>query len=476
MQRRRFIKEGVLGLGLLCLSGKGIASKVNRNFKIRQFVDEGLSQFAYAIYDNKSILLIDPARNIQPYLDFAEEEGLDIIGVIETHPHADFVSGHAELQRRLHIPIYVGKDYQAEFPHKALHQGDHIVLNSIVNLRVIHTPGHSPESISLVLVDQKQDVALFSGDTLLFGNVGRPDLRDVGGDVQSSQERLARAMYRTVNDKLSLLDDRLDLYPAHGAGSLCASGIRDTKTSTIGHERMYNPAFKIRSEEDFVSWMLSDLGVVPAYFSFDVYLNLLGAPDQHISLSAINVFPKNTTLPSDGLQLDTRGREYTAKSFVEGAIQIPGDGKFETWLGTIILPGEKFYLLAEDDEHLQQRLLQIAKIGYERQVLGALVWDRAQQGPTEVDIDDVLKYPENYHIIDVRNEDEARKNRIFSHAVNVPLPDLIRSIPEIHTDKPIVVHCASGYRSAIGSSLLRRALQDAVIYDCGVTIKNIKPQ
>jgi len=476
MQRRRFIKEGVVGLGLICLSGKGIASNVNENFKVRQFVDEGLSQFAYAIYDNKSVLLIDPARHVQPYIDFANERDLEIIAVIETHPHADFVSGHAELQRRLHIPIYVGRDYEAEFPHKALLQGDHIPLNSLVSLRVIHTPGHSPESISLVLVDQGRDVALFSGDTLLFGNVGRPDLRNVDGEIQSGQEQLARAMYHTVKYTLSSLGDQLDLYPAHGAGSLCASGIRDTKISTIGYERMYNPAFKIRSEEEFVSWILSDLGVVPAYFSFDVHLNLQGAPDQHTSLSAIDVLPKNTPVPADGLQLDTRRYEYTAKSFVQGAIQIPGDGKFETWLGTIIPPGEKFYLLAEDDEHLQQRLLQIAKIGYERQVLGALVWDRPQQGPAEVDVDDVVKHPENYHIIDVRNEEEARKNRIFRHAVNVPLPDLKGYISEIHTDKPIVVHCASGYRSAIGSSLLRRAFQDAVIYDLGATIKNMKPQ
>ncbi len=478
MKRRQFVKEGIIGLGLIYLSEKGLAvnkDKVNGNFEIQQFVDEGLSQFAYAVYDTKSILLIDPARDVQPYLDFAEEKNLKIIAVIETHPHADFVSGHAELQRRLQIPIYVGKDYLAEFGHKALTEGDYIVLNNSVRLQVLHTPGHSPESISLVLQDQNRNIALFSGDALLFGNVGRPDLRDTDEGSPSSREALARAMYRTVRDKLSVLEDSLALYPAHGAGSLCASGIRDVATSTLGYERIHNPAFKIQGEEEFVSWILADLAFIPAYFPFDVNLNLKGAENLQSSLSLIDILPTNTPLPSDVLLLDTRPQKYAITSYIKGAIQIPGNGKFETWLGTIIQPGEKFYLISEDEEHLHQRLKQVAKIGYEGQVSGALIYNRFQEGPIELDVNDVLEHPEDYYIIDVRNENEVHKNRIFSHAVNIPLPELKKQISEIRTEKPIIVHCASGYRSAIGSSLLRRGRPDAVIYDFGPAIKNIKP-
>ncbi|MGJ1364404.1 MBL fold metallo-hydrolase [Sphingobacterium spiritivorum] len=479
MHRRRFVKEGILGIGLFCLSAKGIAAGIrneNKNYHVHQFTDEGLAQFSYAVYDDTSILLIDPARDIQPYLDFAKAGNLRIIAVIETHPHADFVSGHAELQRRLRIPVYVGNRYQAKFAHKPLREGDRIILNSQVHLRVLDTPGHSPESISLILVDQTRDTSLFSGDTLLFGNVGRPDLRDTDGDPHSAREQLARDMYHTVQNKLIPLDDQLDLYPAHGAGSLCASGISDATSGTIGHERLHNPAFRIRNEEEFVSWILADLGFVPAYFTFDVHLNLKGAANLEERLSAIKILPANAALPEEALILDTRPQQYTASSYVKNAVLIPGEGKFETWLGTVILPGEKFYLLAESEDRLQQRLRQIAKIGYEGQVSGALRYDRKQEGPPQIVVNDVTTHPENYYIIDVRNENEVRKNRIFKHAINIPLPDLRRRIAEIKTDKPIVVHCASGYRSAIGTSLLRKARQDVVIYDFGPAIKNTKPQ
>src|SRR5690606_1629869 len=227
--------------------------------KIEQFEDKGLAHYAYAILSEKTgeVVLVDPARDPQPYYYFAEKNNAKIVGVIETHPHADFVSSHLEIQKKTGATIYTHSLVGADYPHQAFDEGAVLELGKI-KLRSLHTPGHSPDGISIVLEHDGKDKAVFTGDTLFIGDVGRPDLRESAGNITAKREELARQLYQSTRQKLMTLADDVLVYPAHGSGSLCGKSLSDANSSTIGAEKTGNYALKEMSEDEFVKIITED--------------------------------------------------------------------------------------------------------------------------------------------------------------------------------------------------------------------------
>ncbi|MCH5718293.1 MBL fold metallo-hydrolase [Niabella hibiscisoli] len=279
MNRRRFLKNGASIAGIGILAPRLMVDKTAGMYHIEQFTDEGLSQFTYAILFDQKIVLVDPSRDPQPFYDYADRNNASIIAIIETHPHADFVSSHAEIYRKLKTRIYTSDKLHAKYPHYPVKDGDVITLNNYLLLKILDTPGHSPDSISIVLQENNIDKAVFTGDALLFGDVGRPDLREYGSNENEQRASLAKAMYATIKNKYTPLADSVAVYPAHGAGSLCGNATRNVKSSTIGYEKKNNHAFHHADEAGFVAAILKDLPFIPKYFPYDVELNREGAAD-----------------------------------------------------------------------------------------------------------------------------------------------------------------------------------------------------
>ncbi|WP_018477739.1 MBL fold metallo-hydrolase [Pontibacter roseus] len=444
--------------------------------KIKQFEDKGLAHYAYAILSEseKEIILIDPARDPQPYYDYAKEHDAKIVGVIETHPHADFVSSHLEIHQKTGATIYTHSLVGADYPHKAFDEGAELQLGE-VKLKSLHTPGHSPDSISIVLEHEGKDKAVFTGDTLFIGDVGRPDLRESAGNVTAKREELARQMYKSTREKLMKLADDVVVYPAHGAGSLCGKGLSDANSSTIGDEKLGNYALKPMSEDEFVKVLTEDQPFIPKYFGYDVSLNKQGAPDYNPSVEGVAKLEKNYK-PEDGAVIvDARSEKIFKQGHYKGAINIQNGGKFETWLGSIVGPEESYYLVAESEQELKELISKAAKIGYELLIKGAFVYDQ-QDGETS-DNFDRKTFEENkddYTIVDIRNTSEVKSGKFFDNAISIPLPELRERVKEIPTDKPVVVHCAGGYRSAAGSSIVESALPDVKVLDMSEAVTELK--
>jgi hydroxyacylglutathione hydrolase len=442
---------------------------------IQQFYDEGLAHASYAILSEGKVALVDPGRNPQPYYDYAEANSAKIVAVFETHPHADFVSSHLEFHKNEGATIYVSKLVGAEYPHTSFDQGDHVQIGKLI-FKSLHTPGHSPDSISILMTDEKgKDHALFSGDTLFIGDVGRPDLREKAGNLKAQREDLAKMMYTTVQEKLKPLADDVLVFPAHGAGSLCGKNLSDARQSTIGEQRATNWAFGNIDEKTFVDSLLEGQPYIPKYFGYDVDMNKKGAPSFQRSISGVSMWPTGATLPADALVIDVRKQDVFAAGHIPGAINIMNGGKFETWLGSIVGPEERFFLVADTLTELESVILKSSKIGYEQLIKGAVVnpTGMTEQG-SSFDLESFKSNPNAFTIVDIRSADEAKNEPIFDGSLNVPLQQLRERASEIPTSKPIVVHCAGGYRSAAGTSILAGALADATVLDMSEAIKQFQ--
>ena len=473
MNRRFFINQSMLFLGALAcnqvFAGQTITDEV---FLIKQFEDVGLAHFSYAILVKDKIVLIDPARDSKPYYDFALANNAEIISIIETHLHADFVSSHLEISQFKKAKIYASKLANANYKHQNFDEGDFINLSSDIKLKAINTPGHSPDSISIILQNKDRDIAVFSGDSLLFGSVGRPDLREYSGELATERKKLANQMYHTIHQKFAKLGDDVLVYPAHGAGSLCGSSIRNVKESTIGYERAHNFAFQNIPQEQFVETLLKDQPYIPQYFPYDVELNRKGAGELSKALLAIPFLElKAHVFKPDEIIVDTRTSALFALSHFPGSINIAENNKFETWLGTIIKPEQKIYLIANSESELKNSFTKASKIGYDSFISGGFVYDNYPGESFKVfDKDKFLSAKSEYLILDVRTVKEASEDKIFNDAINIPLAELQGKINSIPKNKPIVVHCASGYRSAIGISIIKSLVPNVEVYDIGAQI------
>ncbi|MEO6695563.1 MAG: MBL fold metallo-hydrolase [Ignavibacteria bacterium] len=440
--------------------------------EIKQFYDENLSHASYAVLSGNEIALIDPARDPGQYYKFADEKGAKIIAVIETHPHADFVSSHLEISQKTGADIFVSKILNPVYKFMAFDEGDELKLGNIF-LIPMNTPGHSPDSISILIRDENgKDHALATGDTLFVGDVGRPDLRESAGNVNKSKEELARMMYKTITEKLVKLSDDVIVYPAHGAGSLCGKATSKDTYSSIGKEKRENYALQPMSEDAFVAELLSGQSFVPKYFSYDVKLNIQGAPDYEESVNIVNRLNSYDELENGILIIDTRGKEDFVKGHLKSAVNLREDLKFETWLGAIVSPDESFYLVAESDDSRERLIRRAAKIGYELIMKGAVVHeDISELEKTEpLDVNSFKNNKDDFTIIDVRNKSETDNKKIFKDSLLIPLNEIRERYNEIPLSKPVVVHCAAGFRSAAASSFLENML-DTKVYDLGESIK-----
>ena len=444
--------------------------------EIRQFEDKNLAHYSYAIHSNGEIALIDPARDPQRYYDFAREANGRITAVIETHPHADFVSSHLEIHQTTGATIYASKLLGAEYDHQTFDDGDAIVLGHIT-LKAFNTPGHSPDSISILAIDEDgNSKAVFTGDTLFIGDCGRPDLREKAGAITLARKELAKKMYHSLRNTFLKLPDDVLVYPAHGAGSLCGKGLSKANSSTIGTEKITNWSLQPMTEDEFVSQLLTDQPFVPKYFPYDVDINKKGAEAFNESISKV---PRGNgmtpLLDTDLLIIDARPQEEFKKGHLKNAINLMEDVKFETWLGSIINPGERFYLIANSESVLEKLIERSARIGYEGQIELAFVDGEGKQRMEFFDSKELKKNPEAFTILDIRNESEVRSGKIFPEAIHIPLHELRERTDEIPVDKPIVVHCAGGFRSAAGSSIIQSKLEGAPqVYDLSVSIKEFK--
>jgi hydroxyacylglutathione hydrolase len=293
--------------------------------------------------------------------------------------------------------------------------------------------------------------------------------------MTAQREELAKMMYHTVQDKLKPLADDVLVFPAHGAGSLCGKNLSDARQSTIGEQRATNWAFNDLDEKTFVDSLLQGQPYIPKYFGYDVDMNKKGAPAYQRSISQVSIWPEGATLPAEALVIDTRNNLDFAAGHIPGAINIMNGGKFETWLGSIVGPEEKFFLLADTAAELEILITKAAKIGYEQLIKGAVV---NPAGMTEkgnsFDLEAFKANKEQFTIVDIRSRDEHATAPIFDEAINIPLQELRERAKEIPTSKPVVVHCAGGYRSAAGSSIVAGQLKLTVVLDFSEAIKEFK--
>lgn len=440
---------------------------------IKQFKDEPLSHYSYAVVSDGKMAIIDPSRDPLPYYKYAEEQHAEIIAVLETHPHADFVSGHLQIHKQTNATIYVSKLVDAKYPHKSFGEGKTLKVGK-TTFKALHTPGHSPDSLTFVAIENSK-TALFTGDTLFIGDVGRPDLREKSGKTKSKRIELAKAMYKTMQTKFNDLPDHAFVYPTHGAGSLCGKNMSDAASSTLGEERRDNWAFKKQTEEEFVEEILKDQPMIPSYFGFNVDLNKKGAGNVQKMKHAVGLKLNVSKVEKDITVVDTRDETDYKKGHIPGSINIMARGeadKFETWLGAIVKPKEAFYLVLEGVDKLENILERTAKIGYEKQLKGLITLSGKVKGKSEdLELSDFKEDKSKYTIVDIRNKSEVEEGKIFKDAITVPLNELRERAKEIPGNKPIVVHCAGGYRSAAGSSILENKFKKVKVFDLGEDIK-----
>jgi len=447
--------------------------------KIEQIYDDALAHASYAILSQGEVALIDPARDPQPYLDFAKEHGAKIVAVFETHPHADFASSHLELSKQLNIPIYINPKVGVSYDFSPLEHDDEVKVGR-ATIKTLFTPGHSPDHNSYLVLDEEgKEVAVFTGDSLFVGDVGRPDLREGTGNIQVSRQELADMMYNTVNNIFNELEDGVTVYPAHGPGSLCGKNMSPDLYSTIGKEKQNNWAFQIKEKDKFVKSYLEGQSFIPKYFPYEVELNRKGAISLNESINKALTFVDIDQIEDSSLVIDVRQEADFKKSHIQGAINIQmssDKAKFETWLGSIVSPDEVFYLVADTKTEGEKSVRRAAKIGYETKIKGVILLEE-QEGLDKdktLDLAHFKKHPEAYNIVDIRNVSEVNDGKFFENAVNIPLPELRERTDEIKSDKPVVIHCAGGYRSAAGASIVASKLNNADVYDLSEAINDFK--
>lgn len=439
---------------------------------LEQFYLGCLAHASYMLGSEGVAVVIDPQRDVDIYLEAAREQRLRVCHVIETHLHADFVSGHRELAKRTGATVLLGPGSGATFPHVAVRDGDELRFGRCA-LKFLETPGHTLESISIVVTDldrSSRPFAVFTGDTLFVGDVGRPDL-----SPDHSPQELSSLLYDSLFEKLLTLPDDVGVYPAHGAGSLCGRQMSAERCSTIGRERATNYALQAKTREEFIRLMTADLPSRPEYFQRDVELNRTGA-------GAIDDLPLPPSLTPDEvlwlqaagtIVLDTRPTVEFAAGHVPGSIHIALSGQYALWAATLIGLDQHLVLVAEDSEKLREAQVRLARVGIERVVgylqqgiggwaSAALPFGHIDQTTVQELYGQLAGPPNGLLVLDVRNEPEWRSGHL-DMARNIPLGELTRRLEELDWQRVIAVHCRSGYRSSIAASLLRRAGFSAVV-------------
>jgi len=426
----------------------------------RQFYVGCLAHASYLIGDGGEAVVVDPSRDVEMYLEEAKEHGLTIRWVLETHLHADFVSGHRELADRTGATIALGRRADAQFPHRPLNEGDEITVGDL-RIRAIETPGHTPESLTFLVFEHKADTepwGALTGDTLFVGDVGRVDILSSRLPVAE----LAGLMYDSLHEKLLRLPDSTRVYPAHGAGSLCGRAISSERWSTIGRERLGNAALQPMSREAFIADITREVPETPVYFLHSRDLNREGPPLRRGDEMPPVLAPGAVTraLARGAVLLDTRTLAEYAASHPAGALYVGLDGQYASWVGTLLKPTDPLLVLAEP-ARIEEATMRLARVGYE-QVLGLLdpdtaAWSSVGHPATSASAETITTaVAPGRRVLDVRRTHEWEAGHIAG-ATHVPLAELPTRAHELDASAHWVVVCASGYRAAIGASVLERA-------------------
>jgi glyoxylase-like metal-dependent hydrolase (beta-lactamase superfamily II)/rhodanese-related sulfurtransferase len=434
---------------------------------LKQYYLGCLAHASYLVGDQDAgvAAVVDPQRDVEQYVSDARELGCRIAHVFLTHFHADFIAGHLELRDREGAEIHLGARATAEYRFTPMADGDTLTLGR-VRLKVLETPGHSPESISIVVYGGEEvPHAVLTGDTLFIGDVGRPDLR---ASMGWRAEELGSMLYDSLHEKLAPLPDDTLVYPAHGAGSLCGKNLSTDTVSTIGVQRLYNYALQPMSRERFIEIVTADQPDTPAYFTYDAQLNARERPtlDEELEreLKPLTL-EEALSLAAGGAQLlDTRDAAEFEGAHLRGAVNVGLGGSYATWCGTILDCDRSIVLVAEPGREAEAAT-RLGRIGFDSvagylagamQALAAApeLIDRTPR-VTAASLAEQLDSPDPPLLVDVRAEQEFKDGRIDG-AINVPLSRLRDQLDQVPTDRSVVVYCTSGYRSAIAASILRR--------------------
>jgi len=439
----------------------------------KQFYLGCLAHASYLIGSEGEATVVDPQRDVDQYIQEAENSNLKIKYVIETHLHADFVSGHRELAARTGAKIIFGRKAPVEFTFHAVADGDEMNLGKIT-LRFLETPGHTPESISILVIDREVSPLprmVLTGDTLFIGDVGRPDL--VGSKGYSATD-MAGMLYDSLHNKLLTLADETEVYPAHGAGSMCGRNISKETFSTIGEQRKFNYALSPMTREAFITMMTSDLPEAPAYFSRDAEINRAGA-------TALEDIPRPAAFEAATVKwladrrhlvLDIRPGAAFGTGHIPGSINIGLSGQFASWAGSLLQPTTRLVLIAEDEGQVDEAVTRLARVGIESVdgylKDGVLAWHAAGYELAtvpQIPVDELFHRMEEdttLQVIDVRRPGEFVNGHVPG-AINLTLSHLEEQGDKIDPKRPVALVCQSGYRSSIASSILeRQGLSDVV--------------
>lgn len=433
---------------------------------------ECLSHASYLVGDEVSgkAVVVDPQRDIDEYLSEAAANGLTIVGVINTHFHADFLAGHLEVAAATGAWIGYGEAAETEYPSRALADGERIVLGDVV-LEVMTTPGHTPESISIQVFEHADDPVAYgvlTGDALFIGDVGRPDLL---ASIGFTADELGRMLYDSIQRKLMSLSDEVRVFPAHGAGSACGKNLSTELQSTIGQQRLFNYACQQMSEDDFLAVVTAGQPPAPEYFVYDAVLNrknrdVLASGRE---LTALDTEAVRAALAEGAVVIDTRENIEFAAGHLLGAINIPADGRFAETAGMVMAPTDHVVIIAAAGGE-REVAVRLARIGFDnvigyvtdaQQVMMELPDGVARASRlTPVLLADLLQSQEAPWVLDVRNAGEREAGSIPG-AAHIPLAELSRRLAEVPTDRPIVTYCAGGWRSSVAASYLRhRGIDD----------------
>ena len=434
--------------------------------QVERFYLGCLAHASYMVASEGVAAVIDPQRDVDIYLRAASEKGWSIRYIIETHLHADFVSGHRELAERTGAQIYLGAGSGAEFTHSAVVDGDQIRFGRC-RLRFLQTPGHTIESVCILLEDSEDPLRpadLFTGDTLFVGDVGRPDLSGT-----YTPQQLAEMLFRSLHEKVLTLADDTRIWPAHGAGSLCGRNMSSESFSTIGYQKSTNYALLAHTSEEFVRLLTDNLPAAPEYFAQEVDLNRKGAAPlsdlpQPVDLEALEVLAMQQ---KGAVVVDTRPASQFAAAHVPGSIHISLTGQYASWAARILGLTNTVILVGEDPDHVRESQLRLARVGIE-QVVGSLrdgvagwvAGGLSLDSIPQVTAQDLAAFrasdPDQVTVLDVREAAEREAGTIEGSRW-IPLGRLQSRVAELDRGKPIVVHCKGGYRSSIATSILRNA-------------------
>ena len=430
----------------------------------KQFYLACLAHASYLIGSDGEAAVIDPQRDVDEYLKEAADNGLTIKHIIETHLHADFVSGHQELAARTGATIVFGNKANVEFPHQAVKDGDEIKLGQLV-LRFMETPGHTPEGICILVIDPRvsnQPQKVLTGDTLFIGDVGRPDL--AGGKGYTPQQ-MAELMYDSLHEKLLKLPDETEVYPAHGAGSMCGRNMAKETSSTIGEQRKFNYALKPMSKQEFVRLMTADLPEAPAYFPKDAEINRSGARELS-QLTPPKQLTANELEGTRALLLDVRPAAEFGAGHVAGSINIGLGGQFASWAGCLVPINADIVIVAETNAQVDESIVRLARVGIEN-VKGYLLgtpdqWMKSRLDVQKIEQLSVAELKERIsrgglQVIDVRRPAEFAGGHVPG-ALTAPLAGIEKQISTLalKRDLETAVICAGGYRSSAAASLLQK--------------------